>query len=160
MLSICIISGAPESVHDWVRFRNCRNSDMQLDESRKDALMDLLLTERRKVVDLFEKMAFVQERWMRGGSVQVSRLTEDELKIDDWKQQALCKGKTKAQAAAAAAMDVLKLAAPAKKQPDDQDKAAIEALLELSRAAPAKQASRMQDVRVLLKCLERLALDG
>ncbi len=133
---------------------------MQLVEQQKDALMDLLLTERRKVEDLFEKMTFVQDIWMQGGHANIRRLTADELKIYNSQQQALSAAKTQAQAAAAAAMAAMKLAEEAKKQPDDQDKAVIEALLELRRGGPASQGSRMQDVRVLLECLERLALDG
>jgi hypothetical protein len=48
-----------ETIEDWVRFRDCRNDDMRLDSEAKDDLMHILLVERRRAVDLFEKMLFI-----------------------------------------------------------------------------------------------------
>jgi hypothetical protein len=78
----------PERADDWEVFRNCREKDSPdfiLTETEKDALMRFLLGERRKVVRLFEKVAFVKalgaqkNAWGCEMPGTLRRLEQDEL---------------------------------------------------------------------------------
>ena len=72
----------PERADDWEVFRNCREKDSPdfiLTETEKDALMRYLLGERRKVVRLFEKVAFVKALGARETPGTLRRLEQDEL---------------------------------------------------------------------------------
>lgn len=150
---------APESIDHWVNFRNCRNFDMDLSDSQKDELMNLLLTEKRRAVDLFEKVSFLQRLSISEGGdyVRIRRLRDDELSHHMKTQKDLLDARQNQQAAVAEAMDGMKKAEAAKKEQESAAKAAAaEALIELMRSQPLNP---KQDVCMLLKCLQRLVLN-
>jgi len=135
---------SPESVHDWVRFRNCRDGDMQLNEDQKDELMKLLLDERRKAVDLFEKMTCVHNICVHlGDAYQFRQFTDLENDMHRKGVEAARAAKTKAEDDAAAAMADLKRADKTPKPPDDGENEAVQGLLALTRGAPGGQAGRL-----------------
>ena len=148
-----------ESVADWIRFRDCRKSDMTLTPAQQDSLMHFLLNERRNVVELFEKVNFLlsRKRRDRGESTTIERLTDEELWAYHIDQDNARAAKKKQQEAAAAQLTVILAADKATEQ--RKEAAAAAGLLELGRAGPATAQSTRHDVAVLLACLHRLALE-
>ena len=165
----------PETFDDWKLFRNCRDGDMSLNTDAKNDLMHILLRERRRAVDLFEKMQFLED--------MVKRFRVISPLTDEQKQQHLAAKKTSDaqkntdQKAAAAEMDKIRSAEKA----DASDLDAARILLDFARqASPAlgdtsraggaaaggashagavSVSGQSHDTSVLLKCLERLALE-
>ena len=146
----------PESADDWEVFRNCREKDSPdfiLTETEKDALMRYLLGERRKVVRLFEKVAFVKALGVRETPGTLRRLEQDELPRVRSEQAALVARRQQEEAAAGAAWAARKQqqdAAAAARRPDDERDAAA-GLVEMSRGGGGS-------VRALLQSLLRLAV--
>ena len=127
--------------------------DFILTETEKDALMRYLLGERRKVVRLFEKVAFVKALGVRETPGTLRRLEQDELPRVRSEQAALVARRQQEEAAAGAAWETRKQqqdAAAAARRPDDERDAAA-GLVEMSRGGGGS-------VRTLLQCLLRLAV--
>ena len=158
---------SPESADDWEVFRNCRDEDwpyFKLDEAQKDALMHFLLRERRKVVRLFEKVAFLKglgeqkNAWGCKLPGTLRRLQQDELPRVRLEQAALVVQRQQEEAAAEAAWEARKKqqeAAAAARRPDDERDAAA-GLVEMSRGGGGGAASA-DNLGMLLQCLLRLA---
>jgi hypothetical protein len=160
-----------ETIDDWVRFRNCRDGDMTLTADAKDDLMRLLLVERRRVVDLFEKKHFLEKIVQNSATKNViSRLSDAERSRYDSDRTKLDAAKIRDQTAAAAEMAKIRLVEKA--DVTDLDAANIlltfarqasPALGDTSRAGGASNAGAVggqsHATSVLLQRLERLALE-
>ena len=141
-----------ETIEDWVRFRDCRNDDMRLDSDAKDDLMHILLVERRRAVDLFEKMLFIDGIVKQSPSYDTMRRWSDEQKtkhlqqqiesmrrLSDAERQAHIEEQKKSWAAKIRDQNA---AADAMKTIRQQEKAAQDSLLVMGDAGEAEQAAQ------------------